>query len=98
MKLLKNAVKTCEQLLMEYAMKDVSVTNTQKLTFTGVDNKDVYNITAPFQDEGEWVIAGRVESRDSEHSDVVFLSNVMDNGYPVKERLPLNFKILFHEN
>lgn len=72
MKLLKNAVKTCEQLLMEYAMKDVSVTNTQKLTFTGVDHKDVYNITAPFQDEGEWVIAGRVESRDSEHSDVVF--------------------------
>ncbi|WP_445667131.1 MTP-1 family protein [Paenibacillus sp. FSL E2-8871] len=72
MKLLKNAVKTCEQLLMEYAMKEVSVTNTQKLTFTGVDHKDVYNITAPFQDEGEWVIAGRVESRDSEHSDVVF--------------------------
>lgn len=95
MKLHKTAVKTCEQLLVEYAMKDVFVTDTQKLNFTGVDHKDVYNITAPFQDEDEWVIAGRVEARDSEHSNVVFSSSVMDSGLLVKERLFLNFKIRF---
>ncbi|OPA80397.1 hypothetical protein BVG16_06610 [Paenibacillus selenitireducens] len=72
MKLSKSAVKTCEQLLMEYAMKDAAVTDVAKLIFTGVGDKDVYNITALFEDEKDWVIAGRVESRDSEHSDVVF--------------------------
>ncbi|WP_314587198.1 DUF1861 family protein [Paenibacillus terrigena] len=72
MKLHKTAVKTCEQLLMEYTMKDAAVMDVAKLQFTGVGHKDVYNITARFEDEGEWVIAGRVESRDSEHSDVVF--------------------------
>ncbi|WP_313638553.1 DUF1861 family protein [Paenibacillus sp.] len=72
MKLHKTAVKTCEQLLKEFAMKNAAVTDTKKLKFTGVGHKDVYNITAPFEDEDEWVIAGRVESRESEHSDVVF--------------------------
>ncbi|WP_274655451.1 MTP-1 family protein [Paenibacillus humicola] len=44
----------------------------QRIVFSGVGEKDVYNISAPFKDEGEWIIAGRVESRDSEHSDVIF--------------------------
>ncbi|MGA9175214.1 MAG: DUF1861 family protein [Thermoactinomyces sp.] len=46
--------------------------NPVKLHFTGVGDKDVYNITAPFVDEGEWVIAGRVESRESEESEIIF--------------------------
>lgn len=43
-----------------------------RLTFAGVDGRDVYNITAPFETRGTVVIAGRVESRDSEFSEVRF--------------------------
>nr|WP_082033980.1 DUF1861 family protein [Cohnella kolymensis] len=42
------------------------------MIFTGVGTRDVYNITAPFMDNGEWVIAGRVEDRDKEASEVMF--------------------------
>lgn len=65
----KGNVKTCEQLLQEFSVRSVQV---EKIRFSGVGEKDVYNITAPFEDEGELVIAGRVEARDSEHSQVYF--------------------------
>lgn len=45
---------------------------TQRLTFEGVEGFDVYNITAPFASAGRRVLAGRVEKRDSEHSNVRF--------------------------
>lgn len=45
---------------------------TGRLVFEGVDGFDVYNITAPFQSGGRAVIAGRVEKRDSEKSEVAF--------------------------
>ncbi|MFG6121406.1 DUF1861 family protein [Thalassobacillus sp. B23F22_16] len=44
----------------------------EKLHFSGVGDKDVYNITAPFENNGSSIIAGRVEARDTEHSEVVF--------------------------
>jgi Protein of unknown function (DUF1861) len=69
--LTKGKVKTCEQLLAEYGTKTKPV-NPEKIFFSSIGEKDVYNITAPFEDEGELVIAGRVESRDSEHSHVYF--------------------------
>lgn len=69
MTLVKGDVKTCEQLLYEFTGKP---TNPEKIIFNGIGDKDVYNITAPFEDEGELVIAGRTESRDSEHSNVYF--------------------------
>jgi hypothetical protein len=69
--LAKGNVKTCEQLLEEFASK-AKPTHPEKMVFSGIGEKDVYNITAPFEDEGEIVIAGRVESRDSEHSNVYF--------------------------
>lgn len=72
MELNKGSVKTCETLLQEYNAHAPLAKNAEKLVFTGVGEKDVYNITAPFEDEGELVIAGRVESRDSEHSEVYF--------------------------
>jgi hypothetical protein len=46
-----------------------------KLTFRGVGQRDVYNIAAPFELDGRQVIAGRVESRDVEHSEIVFFAN-----------------------
>ncbi len=67
-----NAMRTCDELLLEFKnlknKDDLSL-----IKFTGVDNqKDVYNITAPFEFEGGMYIAGRVEERDSECSNVVF--------------------------
>lgn len=75
MKLKKSEVKTCNVLLKEYlaGYADAAPSiEAEKLSFDGVGDKDVYNITSPFEDEGEYVIAGRVESRDSEYSEVVF--------------------------
>jgi hypothetical protein len=69
MTLVKGNVKTCRKLLTEFSG---TPTNPENLLFTGIGDKDVYNITAPFEDEGELVIAGRTESRDSEHSCVYF--------------------------
>jgi hypothetical protein len=46
----------------------------RKLTFSGVGQRDVYNIAAPFELEGRQVIAGRVESREVEHSEIVFFA------------------------
>jgi hypothetical protein len=66
--------KTCAELVEIYLEKDQPV-NPEKLKFTGVGERDVYNITAPFEDEGELVIAGRVEARDTEHSEVYFFVN-----------------------
>lgn len=43
-----------------------------KLTFGGIGQRDVYNISAPFELDGRQVIAGRVESREVEHSEIVF--------------------------
>lgn len=44
----------------------------QRLRFDGVEGKDVYNITAAFIDRGCPIIAGRVEGRKTELSNVVF--------------------------
>ncbi|MBM7551638.1 DUF1861 family protein [Thalassobacillus pellis] len=58
-------------LLADYRENKPSVM-AEKLTFTGVGGKDVYNITAPFTDNGKQMIAGRVEERSSEYSEVIF--------------------------
>jgi hypothetical protein len=55
-----------------------SLPHGEKLVFTGVGTRDVYNITAPFMDNGELVIAGRVEARENEFSEVMFF--VQRNG------------------
>lgn len=68
----KTTMKSCNTLLREYETNQKTATDPVKLVFQGVGNHDVYNISAPFEDEGELVIAGRVESRDSEHSQIVF--------------------------
>lgn len=60
-----------EDLLADYQNRG-AVVQAEKIKFSGVGDKDVYNITAPFEDEGELVIAGRVEGRDTEYSTVVF--------------------------
>lgn len=63
--------QTCHKLLQEYKERETNVFG-EKLLFSGVEGKDVYNITAPFSDQGRLLIAGRVEERDTEHSQVMF--------------------------
>lgn len=74
MKLRKTHAKTCAVLLKELENAPQPF-NPEKLVFKGVGERDVYNISAPFEDNGELVIAGRVEPRDSEHSEVYFFVN-----------------------
>ncbi|RAP77668.1 MTP-1 family protein [Paenibacillus montanisoli] len=71
-RLVKRELKTCCELLSEYEDSGKTAANPVKLQFEGVGSRDVYNIAAPFEDEGEHVIAGRVEARDSEHAQLMF--------------------------
>ncbi|MDD9148998.1 MULTISPECIES: DUF1861 family protein [unclassified Sporolactobacillus] len=64
--------KDCIELLERYEKAHPRYHSVEKLHFTGVGRRDVYNITAPFCDENRLVIAGRVETRKSEDSIVVF--------------------------
>jgi hypothetical protein len=78
----KNRMKDCGKLLKEYVQKDISTINPTKLMFQGIGNNDVYNITAPFVDGGFNLIGGRVESRDSEHSQVIFFAELNGQWMP----------------
>jgi hypothetical protein len=66
-------VKACAELLQEFHSLE-RMKKVDKVEFTGVGGRDVYNITAPFLDEGHKVIVGRVEERHSEFSQVFFFS------------------------
>lgn len=71
MKLTAPGKQSCASLLADFHAKGLELQG-ERLHFVDVGERDVYNITAPFEDRGERVIAGRVEPRDSEHSQVVF--------------------------
>ena len=64
-------VVTCSKLLKEYDNKKAKKI-ARRVKFIGIFNKDVYNITAPFLSNGRIVIAGRVESKRSNDSMVLF--------------------------
>lgn len=76
--------KTCKELLLEYQPAQVKG---KKLHFAGVGDRDVYNITAPFMNEGELYIAGRVEERNSEESEIIFFT-CKDDVWTPKVDLP----------
>lgn len=69
-----------QELLSIYRSNKKSY-KTNKLTFLGVDQKDVYNISPAFELEGKTIIAGRVESRHSEISQVMFFEQVHQDTY-----------------
>lgn len=56
-----------------------------KLAFTGVEEKDVYNITSPFLSHGKRIIAGRVEGRDTEYSHVMFFEEKRKKWSPIEK-------------
>lgn len=66
-------VFTVQTLVNQYRERKPDIRG-EKLRFSKVGERDVYNITAPFEDSGESVIAGRVERRDTEQSKVVFFT------------------------
>lgn len=64
---------SCAQLLETYrARPDDRAYGGEKLRFADVGGLDVYNITAPFELDGEPVIAGRVEARVKQDSEAMF--------------------------
>lgn len=75
-------IQTCKQLLDTFYAKP-RITKVEKLAFSGVGNRDVYNITAPFLYDGEEVILGRVEERDSEFSQVFFFTCNLQEKTPI---------------
>lgn len=77
-------IKTCDGLLKEYVNAKTSIYNVEKLNFINVGTNDVYNISAPFKNDDKTIIAGRVEARDSEHSNVYFFENIDGSWAPVE--------------
>lgn len=69
----QNTCRSCEELLLEFKVNS-SCLNSSKLSFElgFKNNKDIYNITAPFSIDNNIWIAGRVEDRTSEDSEIVF--------------------------
>ena len=59
-----NQPRSCSDLLLE--LKVSPYNESHNLQFESVGERDVYNITAPFQFNGKTLLAGRVEKRDSE--------------------------------
>jgi hypothetical protein len=84
---ISDQAKSCAVLLEEFRGSRGEVRG-KKLVFAGAGDRDVYNITAPFLDDGEPVIAGRVEYRDKEASEVMFFAErggewILREGAPV---------------
>ncbi|WP_123043027.1 MTP-1 family protein [Cohnella candidum] len=86
----------CERLLQDFEMSGKTVADPRRLVFRGVGDRDVYNIAAPFEYHGESVIAGRVEPRDSEHSEVVFFIERSGAWEPIEGAPTLLLQDPFH--
>jgi Protein of unknown function (DUF1861) len=62
--------RRCSELLADF--RPAAEGQAMLTRFEGVGDRDVYNITAPFNFDGEQLIAGRVEQRSNEISEIVF--------------------------
>ncbi|MBB6733898.1 DUF1861 family protein [Cohnella sp. CBP 2801] len=67
---IRTRTQSSKELLKRYAPNILRPA--ERIRFEGVGNRDVYNITAPFLDRGERIIAGRAEDRKSEFSQAIF--------------------------
>lgn len=79
---------TCADLLAAYLEKNEAPSHPEKIRFKRVGDRDVYNITAPFEVNEDLIIAGRVEKRDSESSEVYFFVE-QDGEWVQKEQTPV---------
>ncbi|MCL6459344.1 MAG: DUF1861 family protein [Gorillibacterium sp.] len=83
-------IQTSSELLEQFASGSLPLG--QRICFEGVGDRDVYNITAPFIDRGELIIAGRVEGRDTEFSQVVFFRQAGEAWVPHPDYLPIEMQ------
>ncbi|MGN0314825.1 MAG: DUF1861 family protein [Fusicatenibacter sp.] len=85
--------KSCKELLEEYHHNNTKK-ESKKLKFLlgPQDHRDVYNITAPFVLQGERFLAGRVEARDSENSEVFFFRETKEGWKKEEQYLPLHLQ------
>jgi hypothetical protein len=68
----------CPELLRRFAAEAPAPLETGKIRFDGVGDRDVYNIAAPVAFNGEMLIAGRVEPRDTEHATIMLFRRETD--------------------
>ncbi|TCM86424.1 uncharacterized protein DUF1861 [Paenibacillus sp. BK033] len=87
---------SCSELLEAYRASGARADNPSRIAFEGVGGKDVYNIAAPIRENGADIIPGRVESRDSEHSDVIFFTEQAGKWLPVEDAPVLALQDPFH--
>lgn len=73
--LTNSGTKSVSVLLESYRKSGKKPLLAEKFVFDNVNARDVYNIAAPFIDDGELVMPGRVEHRDSEQSEIHFFVN-----------------------
>lgn len=84
--------KSVDQMLLEFQEKNFR-DNSSLICFKGIkDGKDIYNITAPFESDGKKYIAGRVEARDSEYSEIIFFQQEEDGWEAQKDMEPLQLQ------
>ena len=69
--------RSCCELLGE--LQQPAEIDAHNLHFSGVDGRDVYNITAPFRLGEELLIVGRVERRETELSEIVVFKSIGGN-------------------
>ena len=60
-----------------------NASNASKLCFAGVNGRDVYNISAPFEWMDQVVLAGRVEYRETELSDIMIFAEANGTWRPL---------------
>jgi len=85
-----SAIRTCQQLLDEFPYANVRHSNTKLPIQLGKENeKDIYNISAPFIHNGEQMLLARAELRKSEDSNVIFLKNKDNAWIPDEHYEPL---------
>ncbi|MBM7568511.1 MTP-1 family protein [Paenibacillus sacheonensis] len=91
-----NRPQACGELLAAYRASGARAEDAERIAFGGHADKDVYNIAAPFADNGVTVIPGRVESRDSEHAEVVFFAEQAGQWLPLADAPVLVLQDPFH--
>lgn len=81
----KTSPLRCAELLKEFEEKE-ALPMGEKLRFSGVgEDDDIYNISKPFQIDGETVIAGRVEARKEwANSRAVFFKEKEGTWFPIE--------------
>lgn len=79
----KNNKKTSNELLKEFVQADYY--ETSKVNLIHNTGKDVYNITAPFTICDDTYIAGRLEGRETEFSEIAFFIKQGDNFLYIEE-------------